>query len=796
MKTFNLEQVLSDEFEVLKKRRRELFGQEAADQFDDNRFGLALSGGGIRSATINLGFLRALNLFKVLEKADYISTVSGGGYTGAYLQTTIQEKNGYDELFDESKIQHLRRYGNYLIPGQGTLTKLWNTMLLAVGFVTSWAMSLVGPAAALAALYLILKVLTSIPVFQGDDYLLDLNYSGNVVMAVLNPALWALASVLLVHLLLNITRVFDLTLSKTFIKIETVIVLLIIAFLLLVGAITYKGHTTWLGNDAVNMLLLAAGLLVSGFILNPNALSFHRYYRQQLAEAFLAHTGSRYKNLLLKDVFSFGKHTARRQFLAPYPLINTCLNLQNPGGNDKFKGAKASDYFLLSPLYCGSKLSSYVRTAEAPGYQSMTLPAALTISAAAVNPGMGIYSNRMLSILMTLFNARLGFWVNNPEVPAPKWLPKWAASLVWWPSYFFKELLSNIGTANRKLNISDGGHIENLAVYELLRRRCRLIIAVDAGADPNSSFADLENLAIRARNELGIEIRFRPEQDPVDIIRPRPSSGYARKRFAIADLLKIWEEFRILDDNGKPISFPKVIKTGKKEEVKTIQLEALVNYFYHPSYPQLLKYRLDLKAERGVDIPEADYDRYYQQAKKAVDAKLLATAHLPAMNRLKVGTLVYVKSSVTPPRKIFVPEYDNQGQKNLQFDTFKYKIYHPEFPHESTADQFFDPVQWESYYQLGQSIAADVLGTPKPVGEYRRGDHDLGIEDLIHWFDEDQPLFHQDEWVKGVFDAPKPALEMLDEELEIARPEQTATPSSPYPADLKHQIEKDMEFKI
>lgn len=796
MITFKLGQVLKDEFNSLKGRRKELFGEEAASKFDKNRFGLALSGGGIRSATINMGFLRTLNLFKILEKADYISTVSGGGYTGAYLQTTIKEKNGYDELFDEEKIQYLRRHGNYLIPGQGTLSKLWNTFLLIIGFLISWVMSLIGPATAVVAIYLIFKVVTSIPIFRADDYLLDLNFGGNMVMDVLSPILWTLGSVLLVHLLLNVAWVFHLSISKTFTKIESVLATLAIGFLLVVGAVTYEVSNPWMGNKTWQMLLLAIGLLAAGFILNPNALSFHRYYRNQLANAFLAHTGNTFKNMLLQNVFSFGNGAERSQYLAPYPLINTCLNLQNPGGNDKFKGAKASDYFLLSPMYCGSKLSNYIRTDETPGYKDLTLPAALTISAAAVNPGMGIYSSKLLSIIMTLFNARLGIWVNNPDAPERKGLPKFLHHLVWWPSYFFKELLSNIGTTNRKLNISDGGHIENLAVYELLRRQCRLIVAVDAGADPTSSFADLENLAIRARNELGIEIRFRPEQDPVDIIRPRPSSGYARKRFAIADLLRIWEEFLIVDDSGAVVTFRKKIHDGKKEVEQQVKLEALVNYFYHPSQPDLLKYRLDLKAERGIDLPEADYDRYFEQAKKVVDEKLRQVAHLPAMQRIKVGTLVYIKSSVTPPRKLFVPEYDGSGTKNLQFDTFKYKIYHPDFPHESTADQFFDPVQWESYYQLGQSIAADVLGTTRPVDEYHRGDNDLDIDDLIRWFDEDQPMFHKEEKIKDVFDAPVLPSEGEEEELEISRPKPAAERSASTPPEIKKQIEEEMEFRI
>ena len=44
--------------------------------------GLALSGGGIRSATFNLGLLQALARQNILRYCDYLSTVSGGGYIG------------------------------------------------------------------------------------------------------------------------------------------------------------------------------------------------------------------------------------------------------------------------------------------------------------------------------------------------------------------------------------------------------------------------------------------------------------------------------------------------------------------------------------------------------------------------------------------------------------------------------------------------------------------------------------------------------------------------------------------
>lgn len=761
MLTYKLTQVLKEETELIEKRREKLFGTDAKDKLESEKFGIALSGGGIRSATINLGFLKTLNLFKILEKADYISTVSGGGYTGAYVQATVKQLDGYDKLFHEEKIQHLRSYGDYMIPGQGKIEKLWNTILLTFGYLVSWIMSLLSPLATVLIGYLIFKSVASFAFLDIEKSLLDWNYEKNKVMVYLSPALWALGAIGLVHFVLNLTMNFNLNISKFFTKIESTVLMAILLYLAVVGVVTIDTSGDWSDQQIMWALLTAAGLYIIGYILNPNSLSFHRYYRKQLADAFLSQTGL-FSNMLLKNVFHLEENKERRNYLAPYPLINTCLNLQNPGEDDKFKGAKASDYFLLSPLFCGSKLSQFVKTAEFPGFKHLTLPAALTISAAAVNPGMGIYSNKLLSVMMTLFNARLGFWVNNPSFKTKKEkaaekregstkkeplrkFAAWRKYAVWWPSYFFKELFSKIGTTNRKLNISDGGHIENLAVYELLRRKCRLILAVDAGADPLSTFADLENLSIRARNELGIDIAFRQGQDPVESIRPKASSGYAQKRFVVADLMKVWEEFVVLDENEQPVTYKtRFVENGVLKEVE-VKLEALVNFFYSKKDKNILKFRVDLKAERGVDFTAERFDELHAKAVITKMNELNNMSDKIGSDKIKIGTLVYIKSSVTSPRKLYVPEYHPDGSKNPQFDTFKYKIYHPDFPHESTADQFFDPVQWESYFQLGQFIGTDVLDAPNTPSEYQRGEHDLSIDQLIRHFDEGEALFQSDE---------------------------------------------------
>jgi len=392
--------------------------------------------------------------------------------------------------------------------------------------------------------------------------------------------------------------------------------------------------------------------------------------------------------------------THQSDYLAPYPLINTCLNLIATN-DERFKGTKASDYFLLSPLFCGSKLTNYISTNDTREYNKMTLPAAVTISAAAVNPGMGNYSNRILGLFTTIFNARLGFWILNP-------LRRLAKPIIWWPLYFFRELSLNFGTKNKMLNISDGGHIENLGVYELLRRKCRLIIAVDGGADPSFTFSDLENLTIRARNELGVDLRFREGHIPEEIMKVKPSHGYSDRRFAVADIRVIWEEIDILYADGESV-------------------EVLINY---GANPQEDKPRIKIK-DKGKELTDEDRLIIRTKVGRIIEQKLMIDC--------KVGTFVYVKSTVTAP----AGKPAIHDKSSFQYGTYKYKIYHPEFPHESTADQFFDPIQWEAYFQLGQFIAADVIGL-LDLQAYQKGKKEpinIQLNDLFRRFDQGYDLF-------------------------------------------------------
>jgi hypothetical protein len=106
---------------------------------DKNLTGIALSGGGIRSATFSLGVLQALARHDVLQYIDYISTVSGGGYIGSGLTWWLAGKSGSKETYgvdsatfpygidDPARpadnqtpiLAHLRDNASYLVPGGG-----------------------------------------------------------------------------------------------------------------------------------------------------------------------------------------------------------------------------------------------------------------------------------------------------------------------------------------------------------------------------------------------------------------------------------------------------------------------------------------------------------------------------------------------------------------------------------------------------------------------------------------------------------------------------------------------------
>ena len=107
---------------------------------------------------------------------------------------------------------------------------------------------------------------------------------------------------------------------------------------------------------------------------------------------------------------------------------------------------------------------------------------------------------------MTLFNARLGAWLGNPgEAGAKTWQLAGPNSAI---GSLMKEAFGLTNDTSEYVYLSDGGHFENLAAHEMIRRGCRNIVVIDSGCDPNFIYKDLVNALRKIRIDLNIPIEF------------------------------------------------------------------------------------------------------------------------------------------------------------------------------------------------------------------------------------------------------------------------------------------------
>jgi hypothetical protein len=209
-------------------------------------------------------------------------------------------------------------------------------------------------------------------------------------------------------------------------------------------------------------------------------------------------------------------------YRGPLVLINTALNLLRV--EDLAWKDRKAESFVLSARYCGCPTTRYRPTNEYGG--GVNLGVALAVSGAAVSPNMGYHSSPSVTALLSLFNARLGAWFGNPN--GPRWSDKGPRSII---PFLVTELLGYTDDHHGYVYLSDGGHFDNLGVYELIRRRCRFIIVCDAGADPGLSFEDLGNLIRKVRIDFGVRIEI-----DVGSLRPGPD-GRASSHVAVGKVL-------------------------------------------------------------------------------------------------------------------------------------------------------------------------------------------------------------------------------------------------------------------
>ncbi len=352
--------------------------------------------------------------------------------------------------------------------------------------------------------------------------------------------------------------------------------------------------------------------IVTRLFYDVNATSFHRFYRDRLSKAYLADPWNIAPG---EDVrHNDGQKLSELdQARAPYHLINTTLNIQTSKAAN-LRGRNGA-FFTMSRNFVGGPLTGHRATAEMEAmHPALDLGTAVAISGAAAAPNMGAETHRSLTFVLTLLNIRLGYWLPHPNAfsarafripvvgPLARALLSPLSRVT--PFYLLKEMLGQLDETSAHINLTDGGHLENLGIYELLRRRCRLIIACDGEADPDMTFNGLANAVRLARIDLGVNIEI-----DVDALRPDPDTGWSAAHAAV----------------GR-------IHYGGK-----------------------------------------DY-----------------------------GYLIYIKSSMTGDEPVSIRKYRDDD---------------PSFPHQTTADQFFDEAQFEAYRALGyhvgdKALDGDLVGDP------------------------------------------------------------------------------------
>jgi len=288
-------------------------------------------------------------------------------------------------------------------------------------------------------------------------------------------------------------------------------------------------HGAYLGlfdntKDFVFLGVLIALLLFNSFFLDINITSPHGFYRDRLSKAYLFTVKD--KNIEHNDTLNLQSLNADGT-VAPYHIINVTLNLQ--GSKDPNLRGRMADFFFFSKRYSGGDMTGYVETELLEKFDShLNLGTAVAISGAAAAPNMGVVTSRSLVFLLTLLNIRLGYWLPNPSaVKKANWVNRILLNGAR-PSLIWKEAMGALDAEGSHVNVSDGGHLENLGIYPLLRRRCKFIIAIDGEADPDFVFDGLVKTMRFARIDLGAEIEL-----DLEGIRKDLRTGASNEHFSL-----------------------------------------------------------------------------------------------------------------------------------------------------------------------------------------------------------------------------------------------------------------------
>jgi predicted acylesterase/phospholipase RssA len=369
-------------------------------------------------------------------------------------------------------------------------------------------------------------------------------------------------------------------------------------------------------------VILVVWAAAASYFINVNKFSLHAYYRNRLIRSYLGASNIDRRPSAFTG-FDEGDNPKMGDLPAGKPIhvVNIALNLVH-GKRLAWQERKASS-FTVTPRAVGNPSVGYRPVAKYGN--KISLGTAMAISGAAVSPNMGYHSSRPLALLMTLFNVRLGWWLGNPARAA--WTRAGPLQAV---LPFVMELFGLTDDEQRFVYLSDGGHFENLGIYEMFRRRCRTIVAVDAGCDPDFKFEDLGDAIRKARIDFGVEVRFSEPCSPASGCEPmrlglinRPNISRPSPYCAIGTI-----RYPGIQEVGTLIYVKAAIHGDEPEDISsyaasnsTFPHESTVDQFFSES--QFESYR-----RLGLHIGLAVFGEPPPGAGHAADLATLAYAHI------------------------------------------------------------------------------------------------------------------------------------------------------------------------
>jgi hypothetical protein len=149
-----------------------------------------------------------------------------------------------------------------------------------------------------------------------------------------------------------------------------------------------------------------------------------------------------------------------------------------------------------------------------------------------------------MGFLMTLFNVRLGAWLGNTSERGKQTYRQPGPRQALRP--LLTELFGLADAKGRYINLSDGGHFDNLGLYEVVLRRCRHVFISDAGQDDKFTFEDLGNAIRKIRIDFGVRIEFNQE---IRILPRNPVGNDPKSGFYFATATIHYED---MDGKGTP----------------------------------------------------------------------------------------------------------------------------------------------------------------------------------------------------------------------------------------------------